>query len=101
MVLGSLFAGKGHCISKMQSCLVKPLHWTANRIGGLTERHAGPETRTTAIAALPDAVDRAYIVESASSIKGLQEDVEKALANTGGVCNPDNWTGIWCPPEGM
>jgi hypothetical protein len=33
-----------------------------------TEAHAGPETRTTAIAALPGAVDNAYIVESASSM---------------------------------
>lgn len=36
-----------------------------------TEAHAGPEIRTTAIAALPGAVDSAYIVESASSMNRL------------------------------
>lgn len=42
-----------------------------------TEAHAGPETRTTAIAALPGAVDSAYIVESASSMKGPYRVEEK------------------------
>lgn len=100
VVSGELFAGKGHCISRIQPCLVKWVHWTAIRIGGLTERHAGPETRTTAIAALPDAVDRAYIVESASSINGLREDVEKLLGNTGCVCSVDG-RGIWRPAEDL
>lgn len=42
-----------------------------------TETHAGPDTRTTAIAALPGAVDKAYIVESASSINRVGLDEEK------------------------
>ena len=42
-----------------------------------TEAHAGPETRTTAIAALPGAVDNAYIVESASSMNRVGREIEK------------------------
>jgi hypothetical protein len=38
--------------------------------------HFGPETRTTAIAARPGAVDRAYIVESASRKVRAGEEAE-------------------------
>lgn len=42
-----------------------------------TETQAGPETRMTAIAALPGAVESAYIVESASSMNCVDLDEEK------------------------
>lgn len=41
---------------------------------------AGPETRTTAMAALPGAVERAYIVESASSMNRVGKVDENARA---------------------
>lgn len=77
--LGGRFQGITHCKSACQeSRLVHLLTYCSSGDGWLrTETHAGPETRTTAIAALPGAVDRAYIVESASSINLLGEQEVK------------------------
>lgn len=70
--------GRGIYISSLQNVLASSVFsfWLV-LFGGITEVHAGPETRTTAIAALPGAVDNAYIVESASSINGKRRVEEK------------------------
>lgn len=47
----------------------KTYEYDVDGVGNITPRtclHAGPDTRMTAIAAFPDAVDKAYIVGSSS-----------------------------------
>lgn len=58
-----MYWGKDFGISSRLSMLNK-----CKRVGCHTGTQAGPETRTTAIAARPGAVDSAYIVESPSNI---------------------------------
>ena len=52
-------------------------------VGSHTGTQAGPDIRTTAIAARPGAVERAYIVESPSIMKLLGPVDEKARFQLG------------------